>query len=270
MPVIRWIIDSYCKGTKFGIRADNDCLITGGSADTQLTWMDAKFDDVAFTPRFGKAVEVNALWYNAICNVAEFYRAKDAVIARQFSEMADRIADGFRSCFWCEKGQYLYDCVTDEGFKDASIRPNQIFAVSLPFSPLNIQQQKAVVDCVERELLTPFGLRTLAESDSRYKGSCLGGPKERDSAYHQGTVWPWLMGAFIEAYLKVNDSSKQSRKRAVILLEPLLKHFTNDGCIGSVSEIFDGSPPHKPRGAFAQAWSVAELLRAYLLINNRQ
>ena len=270
MPVIRWIIDSYCKGTKFGIRADNDCLITGGSADTQLTWMDAKIGSVAVTPRFGKAVEVNALWYNAICNVAEFYRIKDACFARQFSEMADRIAVGFRSCFWYEQGQYLYDCVTDEGFKDASIRPNQIFAVSLPFSPLNIQQQKAVVDCVEKELLTPFGLRTLAKSDSRYKGKYEGDIRQRDNAYHQGTVWPWLIGAFIEAYLKVDNYSKQSRKKASVLLEPLLGHFQNGGCIGSVSEIFDGDAPHKPRGAFAQAWSVAELLRAYLLINNRQ
>jgi predicted glycogen debranching enzyme len=269
MPMIRWVIDSYCKGTKFGIRADNDSLITGGSVDTQLTWMDAKFDNIAFTPRFGKAVEVNALWYNAICNCAEFYRAKDAVIGRQFSEMADRIANSFRSCFWYEKGQYLYDCVTDD-FKDASIRPNQIFAVSLPFSPLSAQQQQAVVDCVERELLTPFGLRTLSKSDSRYKGSYIGGPKERDSAYHQGTVWPWLMGAFIEAYLKINDYSRPSRKRASALLESLLEHFRNDGCIGSVSEIFDGDEPHKSHGAFAQAWSVAELLRAYLLIDSRQ
>jgi predicted glycogen debranching enzyme len=270
MPVIRWIIDSYCKGTKFGIRANNDCLITGGSADTQLTWMDAKVGSVAVTPRFGRAVEVNALWYNAICNIAEFYRVKDACFARQFSEMADRIAVGFRSCFWFEQGQYLYDCVTDEGFKDASIRPNQIFAVSLPFSPLNIQQQKAVVDCVEKELLTPFGLRTLAKSDSRYKGKYEGDIRQRDNAYHQGTVWSWLIGAFIEAYLKVDNYSKQSRKKASVLLEPLLGHFQNGGCIGSVSEIFDGDVPHKPRGAFAQAWSVAELLRAYLLINNRQ
>lgn len=268
MPVIRWIIDSYCKGTKFDIRADDNCLITGGSADTQLTWMDAKFDNIAFTPRFGKAVEINALWYNAVCNCAEFYHTKDAVIARQFSEMADRIANSFRSCFWFDAGQYLYDCVTGDGFKDASIRPNQIFAVSLPFSPLSAQQQKSVVDCVEKELLTPFGLRSLAASDSRYKGSCVGGPKERDSAYHQGTVWPWLMGAFIEAYLKINDYSKPSRKKCLLLLKPLLKHFKGEGCLGSVSEIFDGSVPHKPRGAFAQAWSVAELLRAYLLIHS--
>jgi predicted glycogen debranching enzyme len=269
MPVIRWIIDSYCKGTKFGIRADNDCLITGGSADTQLTWMDAKVDNIAITPRFGKAVEVNALWYNAICNAAEFYRVKDAVVARQFSEMVDRIAAGFRSCFWYEQGQYLYDCVTDEGFKDASIRPNQIFAVSLPFSPLNIQQQRAVVECVERELLTPFGLRTLARSDGRYKGKYEGDIRHRDNAYHQGTVWPWLIGAFIEAYLKVDNYSKQGRKRMSVLLEPLLEHFQSGDCIGSVNEIFDGSPPHKPRGAVAQAWSVAELLRAYLMVNSQ-
>ena len=267
MPVIRWIIDSYCKGTKFGIRADEDSLITGGSADTQLTWMDSKIDNVAVTPRFGKAVEVNALWYNAICNCGEFYRVKDAVIGRRFSEMAERIANSFRSCFWFEKGQYLYDCVTDD-FKDESIRPNQILAVSLPFSPLNAQQQKAVVDCVEKELLTPFGLRTLSPKDERYKGRYEGDVRQRDSAYHQGTVWPWLMGAFIEAYLKVNDYSKPSRKKCSTLLEPLLNHFQNDGCIGSVSEIFDGDEPHRPRGAFAQAWSVAELLRAYLLINS--
>jgi glycogen debranching enzyme len=126
------------------------------------------------------------------------------------------------------------------------------------------------VDCVEKELLTPFGLRTLAKSDSRYKGKYESDIRQRDNAYHQGTVWPWLIGAFIEAYLKVDNYSKQSRKKASVLLEPLLGHFQNSGCIGSVSEIFDGDAPHKPRGAFAQAWSVAELLRAYLLINNRQ
>jgi predicted glycogen debranching enzyme len=280
MPVIRWIIDSYRKGTKFGIKADDDSLITGGSAQTQLTWMDAKFDNTAVTPRFGKAVEVNALWYNAICNCAEFYRVKpaspdsrlanrggDAVAARQFSEMADRIANSFRACFWYEQGQYLYDCVTGDGFKDTSIRPNQIFAVSLPFSPLASQQQKAVVDCVEKELLTPFGLRTLSPKDNRYKGAYEGDTRQRDIAYHQGTVWPWLMGAFIEAYLKTNDYSKPARKKCLLLLKPLLRHFRSEGCVGSVSEIFDGSVPHKPRGAFAQAWSVAELLRAYLLIH---
>lgn len=267
MPVIRWVIDSYQQGTKFGIKADDDGLITGGSIDTQLTWMDAKFDNVVFTPRHGKAVEVNALWYNAICNCAEFYRGRNAVMAGKFSNMADRIANSFRACFWYPEGQYLYDCVTED-FKDASIRPNQIFAVSLPFSPLDSQQQKAVVSCVEKNLLTPVGLRTLAATDSKYKGRYEGGPGERDSAYHQGTVWPWLIGHFIEAYLKINNHSKQGKKVCADWLEPLLGHIRNDGCVGSISEIFDGDEPRKPRGAFAQAWSVAEVLRAYLLIHS--
>ncbi|MBN1788713.1 MAG: glycogen debranching enzyme family protein [Sedimentisphaerales bacterium] len=267
MPTIRWIIDSYCKGTKFDIKADDDGLITGGGIDTQLTWMDAKIGDLAVTPRWGKAVEINALWYNAICNCAEFYRSKDAVLARQFSQMADRTATSFRSCFWYDDGQYLYDCVRDD-FKDASVRPNQIFAVSLPFSPLTIQQQQAVVKCVEEDLLTPFGLRTLAPGDPRYKGRYEGDTEQRDNAYHQGTVWPWLMGPFIEAYLKVHSYDKQSKKRCSALLEPLIRHFKDDGCINSVSEIFDGDEPQRPRGAFAQAWSVAELLRAYLLVNS--
>ncbi len=267
MPVVRWIIDSYQQGTKFGIKADNDGLITGGGIDTQLTWMDAKFDNIAFTPRHGKAVEVNALWYNAICNCAEFYRGRNVVMAEKFSNMADRIAHSFRSCFWYQQGQYLYDCVTDD-FMDTSIRPNQIFAVSLPFSPLNNQQQQAVVSCVEKNLLTPFGLRTLAATDSKYIGRYEGGAKERDSAYHQGTVWPWLLGPFIEAYLKTNNYSRQSKNTCAVWLEPLIDHLRNDGCIGSISEIFDGDEPRKPRGAFAQAWSVAEVLRAYLLIHS--
>jgi predicted glycogen debranching enzyme len=267
MPIVRWIIDSYSRGTKFDIKADDDGLISGGAFNTQLTWMDAKIDNTVVTPRYGKAVEVNALWYNAICNIAEFYRAKDAVAAKKFSDMADRIASSFRSCFWNESGQCLYDCVTKE-YKDSSIRPNQIFAVSLPFSPLTAAQQKAVVDCVERELLTPFGLRTLSPKDGKYKGRYEGNAQQRDSTYHQGTVWSWLIGAFIEAYLKVNNHSKQSKKNGSAMLEPLLNHFKTQGCIGSVSEVFDGDAPHRPGGAFAQAWSVSELLRAYLLINS--
>lgn len=266
MPVIRWIVDSYLQGTKFGIKADTDSLITGGSFDTQLTWMDAKFDNIVFTPRYGKAVEVNALWYNAVCNCAEFYMGKDAVLAERFRNLAERIADSFCRCFWFQQGRYLYDCVTNE-YKDASVRPNQIFAVSLPFSPLDIEQQKSVVACVEENLLTPYGLRTLAPGDSKYIGTYRGGPKERDSAYHQGTVWPWLIGAFTEAYLKINNYSRQSKKISADRLEPLIDHFSNSGCIGSISEVFDGDEPHQPGGAFAQAWSVAEVLRAYLMTN---
>jgi len=264
MPVIRWIVDSYLQGTKFGIKADTDSLITGGTSETQLTWMDAKCDGVVMTPRNGKAVEINALWYNAVCNCAEFYRGKDPVLCERFQNLADRIAESFCRCFWYQQGRYLYDYVNGD-YKDASVRPNQIFAVSLPYSPLSAEQQKAVVSCVEENLLTPYGLRTLAPGDSKYIGTYRGGPSERDRAYHQGTVWPWLIGGFVEAYLKVNNYSKQSKKICAERLNPLLDHFANGSCVGSISEVFDGDEPHLPGAAFAQAWSIAEVLRAYLM-----
>ncbi|MCD4832061.1 MAG: amylo-alpha-1,6-glucosidase [Anaerohalosphaeraceae bacterium] len=269
MPVIRWVIDSYRQGTKFGIHADTDGLIVGGDRDTQLTWMDAKSDGKACTPRWGKAVEINALWYNAICNAAEFYAKKDPVTARNFSELAEKIADSFKDIFWNERDRYLYDCINDgSAGPDEAIRPNQIFAVSLPFSPLTSEQQRCVVETVRKELLTPYGLRTLSPNDARYRGRYQGTPNERDSAYHQGTVWPWLIGGFIEAYLKVNNNSKAAKKEAAAMLSPLLEHLKEDGCIGNISEIFDGDKPQKPRGTFAQAWSVSEVLRAYLLVNS--
>ncbi|MCK5226172.1 MAG: glycogen debranching protein, partial [Planctomycetes bacterium] len=171
-----------------------------------------------------------------------------------------------RKLFWNETAGYLNDCILPDGSVDSSLRPNQIFAVSLPFSPLTIEQQKAVVDTVQKNLLTPYGLRTLAADDAKYKGTCIGNQLQRDSAYHQGTVWPYLMGAFVQAYLKANKFSKKSKTKAAAFIEPLMQHLTSDGCIGSVSEIFDGDFPYKPRGCFAQAWSVAELIRAYRII----
>jgi glycogen debranching enzyme len=155
-----------------------------------------------------------------------------------------------------------------DGTVDATLRPNQIFAVSLPFSPLSFAQQKAVVNIVEKKLLTPFGLRTLSPDDGRYQGKYSGRQSDRDGAYHQGTVWPYLIGSFVEAYLKVNGFSRKSKKTASRFIEPLLSHLMGDGCIGQVSEIFDGNLPHKPKGCFAQAWSVAELIRAYLLVKD--
>jgi glycogen debranching enzyme len=154
------------------------------------------------------------------------------------------------------------------GIPDTSLRPNQIYAVSLPFSPLDEAKQKSVVETVSEKLLTPYGLRTLNPEDKRYRPVCTGHQMERDRAYHQGTVWPHLIGPFIEAWLKVNNSSKKSKKQAAHYLQPLLKHLQEDACIGSISEIFDGGKPHYPRGCFAQAWGVAEVLRAYKLINN--
>jgi predicted glycogen debranching enzyme len=268
MPIVRWIIDSYHKGTRFGIHADSDGLITAGDSQTQLTWMDAKFGGIAFTPRYGKAVEVNALWFNALCWLAEFYARRDINNAEHYKSMADKVGVSFCNLFWNPNGGYLNDCILPDGSVDASIRPNQIFAVSLPFSPLSAEQQKSVVDVVQKELLTPYGLRTLNAADSRYKGQYTGPQQQRDEAYHQGTVWPYLIGPFVESFLKVNGFSRKSKKKAAEFISPLLDHLTKDGCLGSVSEIFDGDAPHKPKGCFAQAWSVAELLRAHQLVNS--
>ena len=268
MPTIRWIIDSYHKGTRFGIRSCSDGLITAGNHETQLTWMDAKYGGVAYTPRGGKAVEINALWYNSLSWLAQFYAGRDIDNAKRYKSMAEQVGSSFCELFWNEDTGYLNDCISPDGSVDSSLRPNQIFAVSLPFSPLSAEQQKSVVDAVQKHLLTPYGLQTLNTQDSRYKGTYAGPQSQRDEAYHQGTVWPFLIGPFIEAFLKVNKYSKQSKKQAAKFIGPLLEHLTEDACICSVSEIFDGDPPHKPRGCIAQAWSVAELLRAYQLINS--
>ena len=306
MPTIRWIIDSYHKGTRFDIHADADGLITAGNNQTQLTWMDAKYDGVAFTPRCGKAVEVNALWYNSLCLLAaedrrqrtegrrqrtedreqrtedRIQRAEDRgqktedrgqrteILSSDFrllSSEIDKVQRSFCELFWNESKGYLNDCVLPDGSVDDSLRPNQIFAVSLPFSALSARQQKSVVNTVQNHLLTPYGLRTLNVQDSRYKGIYTGPQRQRDEAYHQGTVWPYLMGPFVESFLKVNGFSRKSKKKAAEFIQPLLQHLTEDGCLGSVSEIFDGDAPHKPKGCIAQAWSVAELIRAYRLIN---
>jgi predicted glycogen debranching enzyme len=266
LPVIISIIESYRRGAQFGIHADKDGLITAGDANTQLTWMDAKYNGIAFTPRYGKAVEVNALWFNALMLLNKFYDDDDRP-HKELKHEIDKVRKSFCGLFWNEQWGWLNDCILPNGFADATLRPNQIFAVSLPYSPLSVAQQKAVVNIVEEKLLTPYGLRTLSPDDRRYHGQYCGPQGQRDEAYHQGTVWPYLIGPFVEAYLKVNGSSVKSKKAAIRFVEPLLTHLGEDGCLGQVSEIFDGDVPHKPRGCFAQAWSVAELIRAYLLVN---
>ena len=273
MPTIRSIIDSYCRGTRFGIRADADGLITAGDDQTQLTWMDARYDGVALTPRYGKAVEINALWYNCLMQMKNLEsRMKNSKFSIPDSEfyksMADKVRSSFRELFWNESKGYLNDCILPDGSVDDSLRPNQIFAVSLGFSPLSPERQKSVVDAVQNQLVTPYGLRTLSPAAASYKGKYTGPQPQRDAAYHQGTVWPYLIGPFVESFLKVNEFSKESKDQAAELIQPLLEHLTEDGCLGSVSEIFDGDAPHYPRGCFAQAWSVAELIRAYQLINS--
>jgi predicted glycogen debranching enzyme len=230
--------------------------------------MDAKY----VTPRYGKPVEVNALWFNALMLLNRYYD-DDAEPKRDLKHEIDKVRKSFCRLFWNESWGWLNDCILPDGtadstsspHADATLRPNQIFAVSLPYSPLTLAQQKAVVNIIEEKLLTPYGLRTLSPDDRRYYGQYSGPQSQRDRAYHQGTVWPYLIGPFVEAYLKVNGSSRKSKINAARFIEPILKHLTEDGCLGQVSEIFDGSPPHKPKGCIAQAWSVAELIRAYML-----
>jgi predicted glycogen debranching enzyme len=269
LPAIRAIVEAYRKGTRFGIHADEDGLITGGDADTQLTWMDAKCGGVAFTPRYGKAVEVNALWYNAMCNLREYYWEKDAAKAEEYGFAAERIGQSFVKAFWNQSNGYLNDFVYPDGTPETSLRPNQIYAVSLKHSALSIEQQKQVVEVVESRLLTPYGLRSLCPEDGKYVGVYEGDQMQRDRAYHNGTVWSHLMGAFVEAFVRVNGKDRVTKQEAFEFIEPLLDHFVQTGCVGSVSEIFDGDEPHLPRGCIAQAWSVGELLRVYKMVTEK-
>ena len=253
LAACRAIVKGHQAGTRFGIRMDADGLITAGDEHTQLTWMDAKHGGIAFTPRHGKAVEINALWYNALRLLGE-------------EQLAAKVKESFIKAFWFNPYRGLYDVVSNDLKKrDAAIRPNQIFAASLPYSPLDEAQQKAVVETVRRELLTPYGLRTLNRSDPNYIGRYTGPQSERDRAYHNGVIWPWLIGPFLEAYLRVNHFSPDAQRQARVWLQPLLDHM-HTGCIGQISECFTGDDPHKPVGCPAQAWSVAEVLRLATLL----
>ena len=263
-PTICKILDAYETGTRFGIHADQCGLIVCGDRNTQLTWMDAQCNGQCFTPRPGATVEVNALWHSVLRRMAPRLASKDPERAQRYSDLADKAALALRTEFWNPHGQCLYDFI-DEGQSNADLRPNQIFAVSLPCSPLTAQQQKSVVDVVQRHLLTPFGLRSLDRENYQYRCSCDGDPFSRDSAYHQGTVWAWLIGPFVEAHLNVHNFSLEARQQAKQMIQPLLDHLDKAG-VGFISEIFDAEPPHTPRGCIAQAWSVAELLRAHSLI----
>jgi glycogen debranching enzyme len=260
-PVLTGIINWHVRGTRYGIKLDAAGLLNSGEPGVQLTWMDAKVGDWVVTPRRGKPVEIQALWYNAICIMEELAgRIGEDVVRKRYSSMAAVTKWSFNRLFWNEEGEYLYD-VVNGGPPDASIRPNQIFAVSLPHSMLSPEREKRVVTVVQEHLLTPYGLRSLAPGDPQYRGRYTGDPASRDGAYHQGTVWPWLIGPFITAYIKVAGGSKVARGQVEKWLEPLKEHLA-DGGLGHISEIFDGDAPHRPVGCIAQAWSVAEILRA--------
>lgn len=260
-PHLKEIISAYEKGTDFSIYMEDDGLIHAGSGLDQITWMDVRVGDWVATPRHGKPVEINALWYNAL-RIMESLCEKFDEDASAYRTRANQVKESFNAKFWDSSNQCLFD-VVDGDEPDDHIRPNQIYAVSLPFSLLPEEQEKAVVALVEKELFVGCGLRSLAPDHPDYHGIYCGALAKRDAAYHQGTAWGFLLGGFFSAYMKVNHHSSSAAENAVRMLEPMRKHLTDSGCIGSISEIFDGDAPHNPRGCYAQAWSVGEVLRCY-------
>ncbi len=259
--VLKDILEWHLRGTRYGIRVDKDGLLLAGEPGVQLTWMDARVGNVVITPRSGKAVEIQALWYNALRifeTFAEAFHDEDSRVIT--GQLAERVRQSFNAKFWNAEAGCLYDVIGDDG-ADASMRPNQVLAASLCHAILAPDKAKPMLEAVEKELLTPFGLRTLSPHDSRYRPHYEGGIWDRDSAYHQGTVWPWLLGPFITAYVKAHGRSEESRSQAKAWLEKFSDHMQIAG-LGQISEILDAEAPHQPRGCIAQAWSVAELLRA--------
>ena len=262
-PALEDVIDWHLRGTRYNIHLDPaDGLIYAGQEGVQLTWMDAKVDNWVFTPRIGKPVEINALWHNALRCMAEFcdrlHQPKS-----DYLDLAKFCADSFPK-FWNASAGYCYDVIDGPNGSDSSLRPNQLFAVSLFYAPpLSKLQQKAIVDTCAQQLLTAHGLRSLSQSHPDYIGKYGGDRVKRDGAYHQGTTWSWLIGPFVQAHLKVYGDTAAAHQ----FLQPLINQI-HSGCVGTLSEIFDGDPPFMPRGAFAQAWSVAEVLRLHQIIEN--
>lgn len=257
-PVLAEIIEWHCKGTRYNIHLDpTDGLLYAGEQGVQLTWMDAKVGDWVVTPRTGKPVEVNALWYNALRTMAKLAR-RIGKPHQEYEAIADRVGARFVR-FWNPNLGYCYDVLDSPTGDDASLRPNQIFAVSLPESPLTPAQQKGVVEACGQALLTSHGLRSLSPEDPQYQGHYGGDQTQRDGGYHQGTVWGWLLGPFVLAHLRVYNNPVRARE----FLEPMANHLHAHG-VGSLSEIFDGDAPMMPNGCIAQAWTVAEVLRAWL------
>jgi predicted glycogen debranching enzyme len=256
--VLAGIVDAHVHGTRYNIHVDPaDALVFAGTPGLQLTWMDSKVGDWVVTARTGKPVEINALWINALNTMAEF--AKLLVRSGDgYEKLAEKATRNFQK-FWNEERNYCFDVLDSPGVgNDPALRPNQIYAVSLPVSPLSAQQQKGVVDAAGQHLLTSHGLRSLAPFEQGYHGQYGGGPRERDTTYHQGTVWGWLLGPFALAHYRVYGDAAVSQS----FLEPLGRTIYSGG-LGTIGEIFGGDPPFPPAGCYAQAWSVAELFRAW-------
>jgi predicted glycogen debranching enzyme len=263
LPKLVDIIEHHLRGTRFGIRMDPaDSLLVQGAEGYQLTWMDAKVDNWVVTPRRGKAVEINALWYNALRLLERWLReAEDEARSREMGEVAARVRDSFNSRFWYEEGGYLFDVVDAEnGGNDSACRPNQVLAISLDNPVLDPSRWQRVMDVVTERLLTPVGLRSLAPGHPDYKPKYYGDLRSRDAAYHQGTVWAWLIGPYIDAWVKLHPGDVGGARK---FLEGFVPHLS-EACIGSISEVFDADPPYTPRGCIAQAWSVAEVLRCWV------
>jgi predicted glycogen debranching enzyme len=262
LPTLRDIVRRHVQGTSFGIGVDpEDDLLRQGAEGYQLTWMDAKVDDWVVTPRRGKAVEINALWYNALRVLARWEAEHDPAAAAELEERAARARASFNLRFWSDALGHLYDVVDGESGDDPAFRPNQVLALALPHPVLEQDHWQAVAHAVRDRLLTPVGLRSLAPGHPDYKPVYFGDLRTRDAAYHQGTVWGWLIGPFIDAWLRVHP---EDRAGARALLTGLADHL-DEGCIGSLAEIFDAEAPYTPRGCVAQAWTVAEVLRCWRL-----
>ena len=267
LPSLREIIDWHFKGTRYHIHADEDGLLYAGESGQQLTWMDARIGTWVVTPRMGKPVEIQALWYNALKIFSALLHLNnqphDAVIV---NGSAEKVKESFNQQFWYTEGNYLYDCINEAGNLVNELRPNQLFAISLPYALIEGEKAKAVLQVTEAQLYTPVGLRSLAANDIHYVPVYGGDAWHRDSSYHQGTVWSWLLGPYIDVIIKVEGA----KDRAIQVIENF-KYHLNEACIGSVSEIFDAAAPHHPRGCVAQAWGVAEVLRvikAYDLVSD--
>jgi predicted glycogen debranching enzyme len=258
------IYRAYRNGTDHGIKMQSNHLLKVGSPYEQVTWMDAMIGDKPVTPRWGCPVEINALWYNFTCFLAEIGDLAEVGLSAEAKSSADVIRQSFNDAFWVEEGEYLADLNRNEQ-KDVAIRPNQIFAVSLPYSPLSAERAAKVVDKVRCELWTPYGLRTLSPSDPAYRPRYEGSPAERAMAYHNGTVWEWLIGHYAEARIRTATDRKEAAMELDECLKAMSRHV-EEACLGSISEIFDGEYPHEPRGSISQAWSVAEMLRAVVVI----
>jgi len=258
------VLNAYRAGTSFGIHMRENGLIYSGAPGKALTWMDAVVNGVPVTPREGYAVEINALWYNAVCYSLDCARgARDRAFVKEWEKLPDLISRSFIETFWDEEHGYLADYVNDREMRNMQIRPNMVIATSLPYAMLTRDQMKSILDIVNRILVTPRGLRTLSPSDEGYKGIYYGDQATRDNAYHQGTVWPWLLGPFCDGWLRVYGEGGVSRVRK--LITGFEETLTEAG-ISTISEIYDGDPPHSPRGAISQAWSVGEILRIFTLL----